>query len=590
MTSLRCSASLLCCIAALASCASFAHAENTTQPIGEPVLEPPTLECLGVYWTVHGDDNRNARIDLDWRKAGDSTWHAGPPLLRVEKGAHHQAGKEAHPSLIDVPTDGWLFAGSVLFLQSDTAYELRLRLSDPDGGKAEKTLTARTSVEPQIAASAPRRHVIPGSGGGSGSAADPFKGLAAAQAAAKPGDVFLVHAGLYPTFEISTSGEPGKPIVWLGDGDGETMIDGGGAERGISAGDLHDVWFERLSIRHANYGLVANGSTRMVVRRCHFTDVGYGMTCGRNERGHVQGYFVTDNVLEGRMKWLVLETPEGMEQWHHETRGIELTGSGHVIAHNRVSHFKDAIDTAPSSACNAIDICDNELSQLIDDGIEMDGSERNTRCFRNRITDCHTGISTQPIFGGPVYILRNVIYNSQSEPFKMHNCPSGGVILHNTVLKRGPLLFVSTSDPLSNFTYRNNLFIGSEGRAVNIEPPATFCDFDYDGFGGSTGEVFMKWNGIKYASLDAVQAKAPIEHHAVAIDPTTVFASGARSPDDPRQEHQPLDLRLKPGSTAIDAGVTLQGINDSFAGQAPDLGAYEAGVALPAYGPRPNKP
>jgi len=47
-----------------------------------------------------------------------------------------------------------------------------------------------------------------------------------------------------------------------------------------------------------------------------------------------------------------------------------------------------------------------------------------------------------------------------------------------------------------------------------------------------------------------------------------------------------LDFRLRPGSTAIDRGVTLPNINDGFAGKAPDLGALEAGQPLPIYGPR----
>jgi hypothetical protein len=49
---------------------------------------------------------------------------------------------------------------------------------------------------------------------------------------------------------------------------------------------------------------------------------------------------------------------------------------------------------------------------------------------------------------------------------------------------------------------------------------------------------------------------------------------------------QPLDLRLRPGSAAIDAGEVVPGISDHFAGKAPDLGAYEAGDPLPHYGPR----
>ena len=48
-----------------------------------------------------------------------------------------------------------------------------------------------------------------------------------------------------------------------------------------------------------------------------------------------------------------------------------------------------------------------------------------------------------------------------------------------------------------------------------------------------------------------------------------------------------LDFRLKPGSAAIDRGVTLPNITDGFTGQAPDLGALELGQTPPHYGPRP---
>ncbi len=566
------------------------QAQDAVEPLGDPVLDPPTCECLGVYWLVRGDDKRTVRIDLAVRRAGSDGWKACLPLLRVEKGAHRRAGKADNDSSVKVPDDGWLFAGSVMFLAPDTAYELRLRLIDPSGGKpVERIIKAHTVSEPVVSAQAPRKHVAPGTGGGDGTAASPFRGLLAAQATAKPGDVFVVHAGVYPPFVVSTSGELRKPIVWQGAGDGETMIDGGGKERAISASDLHDVWFEGLSLRAADFALVLNGSTRAVVRRCHFNDVGYGITNGRNDQRTVTGCFITDNVLDGRMRWLLLDTPEGDAQWHQETRAIEMTGSGHVIARNRISHFKDAIDTCPSPQCVAIDICDNELSQLIDDGIELDGSERNVRCFRNRITDCHTGISVQPVFGGPVYAVRNAIYNVQSEPFKMHNSPSGAYFLHNTVVKRGALLVVSTPEPLSNVVLRNNLFIGSAGRAVHFDPTVTRGDFDYDGFGGWNGDVCMKWLGVKYATIDEVHAKAPIERHAVSIDPATAFASNVSVPADQRVEHPAVDLRLKAGSAAIDAGEPLPGINDGFAGKAPDLGAYELDESPKRYGPSASK-
>ena len=48
-----------------------------------------------------------------------------------------------------------------------------------------------------------------------------------------------------------------------------------------------------------------------------------------------------------------------------------------------------------------------------------------------------------------------------------------------------------------------------------------------------------------------------------------------------------FDFRLKPGSAAIDHGVSLPNVTVGFSGQAPDLGALEVGQPPPYYGPRP---
>ena len=39
--------------------------------------------------------------------------------------------------------------------------------------------------------------------------------------------------------------------------------------------------------------------------------------------------------------------------------------------------------------------------------------------------------------------------------------------------------------------------------------------------------------------------------------------------------------------TVVDKALRLPNINDDFRGAGPDLGAYEAGQAMPVYGPRP---
>ncbi len=573
-----------------------ARAENASLQVGEPVLETPTLSCLGAYWIVHGDDNRNAHVEFHYKKKDGTDWKRGPDLFRVDRlPEDHFKDDKGKPILktVVVPRDAWMFAGSIFLLEPNTAYELKLNLIDPDGGNTEKLLSASTIGEPVEAKDAPQFHVVPGSGGGTGTASDPFKGLDAAQKAAKPGDVFLLHAGTYgPEFNLSKSGEEGKPIVWRGAGDGDALIDGGvakdklnGSHTVVDFGGKHDIWFEKLSIRGGHNLMKGHGASRIVIRRCHIFDGITGFFAMSDETKKFGSFFVSDNVFEGVMPW-----PTTHEQWKSlpESRGVWIGGSGNVVCFNRFAHWKDGMDTADCPCCNSDDFHNNDVSECFDDGTELDGSERNTRCFLNRYTNVYQGISFQPIYGGPAYAFRNVLYNCQVEPFKLHNGPSGSVMIHNTIVRQGAPTLCQTPETEYNAFSRNNLYLGTEGRALHYDCPNVDSDYDYDGFGGMSGDVFMKWNNVKYATLDDVRKSCPVEKHCVVVDPKTAFASGIQAPTDNKVvfDIKVNDLRLKEGSAAIDAGETLTGFNDDFKGKAPDLGAYEFGTELPHYGPR----
>ncbi len=556
----------------------------------DPVLDPPTLHSLGVRWIVPAADPSNIRVTLEIRRNGQA-WQAGAPLWRVEKNRHLN---EAGQSDLSVPEGATLFAGSAVLLNPDTDYELRLRRSDADGPSTEHILKARTLREPTTPQGMRTRHVVPGNGGGDGSSENPFQGLAAANKAAAPGDLFLVHKGVYPgRFIITRSGEPGRPIIYRGDGeailDGQFPLDEFGVPKQghvIEASNLHDLWLERLSIRGGWSAIRAHESQRIVLRRCHITRSLCGVFASKNDTGALSGFFITDNLFEGNMPW-----PATHEQWKTlpESRAIWITGAGHVIARNRIHHFKDGIDTSPSRRCDSIDIHNNDISQVFDDGAELDGSFRNVRFFNNRIVDCLCGISFQPIHGGPAYAFRNVAYNIRNEPLKLHNKPSGAVIFHNTFIKKGLPLIVSTSAPVSHCWSRNNIFIGTTGRAANFDCPMIDCDFDYDGFGGfapAGREPFVKFNR-PYASPEELRRKGEVYRHIVTLDPTTTFKDGLRPPANDLASHDPnaLLFTLDPSGQAIDAGQALPGLNDGFLGQAPDLGAIEAGASPPKYGP-----
>src|SRR5215510_1203099 len=128
---------------ALMTVAPTMRAANGVTP-GQFVIEPATLICLGFEWDITGDENRNATVDVSYRVSGQTKWIDGMPLLRM-------GGERIMRAPYTVP-DG--FAGSILDLQPDTEYEVRLTMKDPDGvaGTAIQNVHVRTRAEPKAAA------------------------------------------------------------------------------------------------------------------------------------------------------------------------------------------------------------------------------------------------------------------------------------------------------------------------------------------------------------------------------------------------------------------------------------------------------
>ncbi len=188
---------------ALASVAAAPSSGNPVEP-GEIIIEPPTLQAVGLEWPLTGDANRNASVSIRYRRKGTQDWRDGLPLLRV-------GGEQTRYLSVDF-TAPQMFAGSLFDLEPDTSYEIALRISDPDGvtGNAERRVEVRTRAEPQPATDGHTYHVYPP--GYQGQRQQPaFTGLLAAYYTSashsdwsnaapprvQPGDVILVHAGLY---------------------------------------------------------------------------------------------------------------------------------------------------------------------------------------------------------------------------------------------------------------------------------------------------------------------------------------------------------------------------------------------------------
>src|SRR5438045_2602153 len=104
---------------------AFGQAAGIVAQPGAVIIEPPTTGALGVEWHIEGDANRNASAALAWRRSGETAWHDGLPLMRLQ-GEAVQQGASFH---YVAPN---MFAGSIFELDPDTSYDIRLRLSDPD--------------------------------------------------------------------------------------------------------------------------------------------------------------------------------------------------------------------------------------------------------------------------------------------------------------------------------------------------------------------------------------------------------------------------------------------------------------------------
>src|SRR5688572_14293911 len=126
---MRAAASLLFAVCIL-------QAQNSTKP-GRFHVERPTLLNLGFEWAIEGDDNRNATVEVRFRKKGTDAWRPALPLLRIGR---ERVYRDQYNMSYTVP-DG--FAGSILNLEPGTSYECEFTLKDPDSvtGQAEQRVT-----------------------------------------------------------------------------------------------------------------------------------------------------------------------------------------------------------------------------------------------------------------------------------------------------------------------------------------------------------------------------------------------------------------------------------------------------------------
>ena len=669
LTVLILSAAALC----LTGDTPLAQSANTVAPAANVIVEPSTLISAGFEWLIDGDANRNATVTVAYRKKGDADWRTGLPLLRIGSertvfaGALDYTAPNMFAGSLFNLTENTEY--DVQFTLSDPD---GVKGADGTG-TVTKSVTLRTRAEPQASTAGRTFHVYPPGHEGVKQEPAFLGLLAAYYMAAiggdwsraspprvRPGDTILVHAGVYKDFDrtnysheiqskyttccgtpwdgtyfLTQSGTADRPIAIKAAGDGEVVFDGDGNNVLFNVMGASYLYFEAVTFRNTTTAIEAGqkgiaGAEGLTVKYSRFEDVGVGI---HSDYSGTRNFYIADNVFVGR------NDPDAvfgwLNQWPWSSRpdfeqkrklksyyAVSIYGSGHVMAYNRVTRFHDALDHAtygmpdgyPSIPRDrmpvSIDVYNNDVSNVHDNCFEADGAMHNIRIFNNRCFNVATGgMSPQPIFGGPAYFIRNVVYNGVYGPLKIHGDPSGIVVYQNTYVGE-----IAQLTPASNMHFRNNLILGQRARQAvfAIDTYTNYSSSDYNGFyvspeapfaGASATPYAFQWNSPpkgtmadftsarqvrRFATLAEYTAATGQDVHSKTID-FSVFRN-ATTPDftKPTQLYDPavVDLRLREGSPAIDAGIELPGITDGFTGRAPDLGAYEFGAPPVHYGPR----
>jgi len=369
---------------------------------------------------------------------------------------------------------------------------------------------------------------------------------------------------------------------------------------------------------------------------------------GREDPDHFYSWSGSPSSVSGTPTWQAIwNLPELQPQvtpWVGPIAAylaIKVYGQGHVVAYNYITRFHDGVDfdthsipegypdptAGPSNVPRqnmpvANDQYNNDVTHTDDNCQESDGSMHNMRVMRNRCTNnAGQSTSSQPTYAGPTYYIRNVTYNCPDSAIKFASA-EGSLFYNNTFTCK------MSASAGSNFQSINNLVL-NQGAGEKILSMSTFTNYsvlDYNGYRpndtipGMAAPAFATWTHPPYnqlanytssqliadtfPTLAAFQQGTNQDLHSRLVD-WNVFTNAA-PPGVPYcltsqgctglayafmlypspAPGTAIDLTLRPGSAAIDAGTVIPNVTDGFTGAAPDLGAYEFGKPIPHYGPR----
>jgi hypothetical protein len=516
----------------------------------------PTFHCLGLYWSPPGGA-ADKDVHVRYRRQGSAAWSQGLPMR-----FNPIAGTD-----LDV-TD---YRGSIVGLVPGTTYDVALALF---GTTTTASLTATTWSEEfpvgETVRVSSRDAPLVVRESGTPAAYRVYDGRGATIDVRHQHDAcitvnasYVILRGLTLKGAGSTGSTAGRPI-------GAIQIDGG-----------HDIIIEDCDIsdwgrRDARTGFGRDYDAAVYSRSAAL------------ERLTIQRSKLHDPAFDGST-WYEPVYPT-------HTAGPQCvtlfnTGGNHVIRYNEcwsdLEHmFNDIIGGGSNGSFRGSpgpdsDIYGNVVSHCWDDGLEVEGGSRNVRVWDNYITQSMNMIGNAACSIGPLYIWRNVVARSQSQP------GSGGAnflkmgfadgeqwmtgqmyIFHNTLF--GPDEWLPTgglggSRIVKHTVSRNNILHVRAPRSFSASADRRNVDNDFD--------------------YDLYNGRVPAGQEAHGVSGLPVYAPGAGFDPGTKTGR----FALAPDSPGAAAGVAIPNFSAGFTGAAPDIGAHQRGAAPLRYGVAANR-
>lgn len=357
---------------------------------------------------------------------------------------------------------------------------------------------------------------------------------------------------------------------------------------------LLNISFRHYSENRFQQGAVHLASSDNLIQGNMFINTHGGIAVEANSnRNLIQENTFSDAIFDWQWDAYVATRERTTDPTHLVTnQGIrfkegEPIARGNVIRRNVFHDTFDGFHTCPnqerSNFTNETDVYENLVYRNSDDGMETDGYCSNVRIWGNTFHDVLAGISLAPARVGPVYIIRNLTYNTgvtKHPPFgdtppccgnsiKFETSESSGFmyLFHNTAVSStgSPGIRIAGDGRWSLVYARNNLWVGQKREALKHDMSLQPLDLDYDALVSVNSSKLVYWNGTYYSTLQSFISATNLEIHGIS--------EIALPFNDP-----PNNIyTLSPTSLLIDSGVYIPGINDGYHGIAPDIGAFEAG-------------